>query len=227
MRRLTLPLLCSVAAAVLAAAVLGGCGGSSKQSTPAALKLQREDLLAVTRALKSVEAPVAREVQATKAAWPLIANGLPADTTAISGAPRAAQAANSAAQLNVPPLFSEAQAATLSGPAAQLAGLYRSYALLSSRGWKLLDATIEQVETGSPASARFARENAALYIESIYDGHFTLAQIGKKLLAGYRKLGGPADFGATLPQAEVDALAAAYSEARDRLHPHVGVRLGS
>jgi hypothetical protein len=222
MRLLTLPLLCSVAAAMLA-----GCGGSSRQSTPAALKLQREDLVAVTRALKSVEAPVAREVQATRAAWPSIASGLPADTSSISGSQRAADATNSASRLIVPPLFSESQAATLTGPAAQIAGLFRSYVLLSSRGWKLLDAKIDQVENGSPASARFARENAALYIESIYDGHFTLAQIGKKLLAAYRKLGGPADFGTTLTQAEVDVLARAYSEERDRLHPHVGVRLGS
>ena len=87
-------------------------------------------------------------------------------------------------------LFGEAQARTLTGPASQLAGLFRSYALLSARGWKLLDAGLAQIESGSPASARFARENAPLYIESIYDGHFTLAQIGKKLLAAYGKLGG-------------------------------------
>ncbi len=66
-----------------------------------------------------------------------------------------------------------------------------------------------------------------MYIESIYDAHFTLAQIGKKLLAGYEKLGGASDFGTALTQAEVNALAGAYSEASDRLHPHVGVRLGS
>jgi len=222
MRRSTLPLLCSVAAALLA-----GCGGAGKHSTPAALKLEREDLLAVTRALRSVEAPVAQEVRATRAAWPSIANGLPRDTTAISGSQLVADASASASRLIVPQLFSEAQAATLTGPAAQIAGLFRSYVLLSSRGWKLLDATIGQVEKGSPTSARFASENAALYIESIYDGHFTLAQIGKKLLAGYGKLGGSDDFGATLSQSEVDALAGAYSEARDRLHPHVGVRLGS
>ena len=47
-----------------------------------------------------------------------------------------------------------------------------------------------QIEHGSPASARFARENVALYIESVYDGHFDLAQIGKKLPAAYRTLGG-------------------------------------
>jgi hypothetical protein len=222
MRCLALLLLCSFAAAMPA-----GCGGSSKQTAPAALKLQREDLVAVARALTAVEAPVQREVEATKAAWPMIANGLPTDTKAISGTPRAANAANSASQLTVPQLFSEAQAATLTGPAAQIGGLFRSYALLSARGWKLLDAAIAQIAAGSSASGRFARENAALYIESVYDGHFTLAQIGKKLLAGYRKLGGPADFGATLSQAEVDALAEVYSEARARLHPHVGVRLGS
>jgi hypothetical protein len=222
MRGLSLVLL-----AGLAAGLLAGCGGSGKQSTPTALKLQREDLVAVTHALESVRAPVALEVAATKAAWPLIANGLPADTTTISRAPRAADAADGAAQLRVPALFSEQQAATLTGPASQLAGLFRSYVLLSARGWKLLDAAIDQVESGSPASARFARENAALYIESIYDGHFTLAQIGKQLTAAYRKLGGPADFGATLSEGEVDALAQTYSEASDRLHPHVGVRLGS
>ncbi len=209
------------------AAAIAGCGGTSRQSTPAAERLQREDLLASTRALKSAEMPVAREVVATKALWPTIANGLPADTTAISRDPRASDAARAAAQLKLPGLFSEAQAGRLTGPAAQLAGLFRSYVLLSSRGWKLLDATVGQVESGSRTSARFARENAALYIESIYDGHFTLAQIGKKLREGYSKLGGPAAFGAALSQAEVDELARSYSEASDRLHPHVGVRLGS
>jgi hypothetical protein len=67
----------------------------------------------------------------------------------------------------------------------------------------------------------------ALYIESVYDAHFTLAQVGRKLLDGYRKLGGARTFGARLAQRRVDALARAYSEASDRLHPHVRVRLGS
>ncbi len=66
-----------------------------------------------------------------------------------------------------------------------------------------------------------------LYIESVYDGHFGLAQIGKNLLAGYQKLGGPAAFGTALTQAEVARLAAAYSEPAVRLHPHPGVKLGS
>jgi hypothetical protein len=211
----------------IGALALAGCAGTSRQSTPAALKLQRDDLLAATRALASVRGSVSVEVGATKAAWTLIANGLPAEASSVSRATQAVSAAQSASELTVPSLFSEARAATLTGPASELAGVFRSYVLLSKRGWSLLDASLDQIATGTPAGAGFARANAPLYIESIYDGHFSLAQIGKKLLAGYAKLGGPADFGATLTQAEVDALAATYSEASDRLHPHVGVRLGS
>ena len=64
-------------------------------------------------------------------------------------------------------------------------------------------------------------------MESVYDGHFDLAQIGKQLPAAYRTLGGPTAFGQALTQAEVDALARTYSEASVRLHPHPGVRLGT
>ena len=73
----------------------------------------------------------------------------------------------------------------------------------------------------------FAHENVALYIESVYDAHFTLAQVGRKLHDGYRELGGPQAFGPALAPAEVSALERAYSEASDRLHPHGGVRLGA
>ena len=215
-------LLCGIVALALA-----GCGGTSRQSTPAALKLQREDLAAASRALKSVEGPVAAEVAATKSAWPLIANGLPATTSSLSGAGQVKRATEAAARLRLPVLFGEAQARSLTGPASQLAGLFGSYALLSARGWKLLDAELAQIASGPPVSARFARENAPIYIESIYDGHFTLAQIGKKLLAAYDKLGGAGAFGASLTQSQVDALARTYSEDRDRLHPHVAVRIGS
>ena len=221
------PLAGGALACLLAAAPLAGCGGSSRASTPAALKLQREDLIVVSHALRRVRAPIAREVAASKAAWPLIANGLPAEIAIVSRSPRARLAAASAAQLRLPAQFGEAQARTLTGPAAQISGLVRSYALLAARGWKLLDAAFAQIETASPANARFARANAPLYIESIYDAHFALAQVGKKLLAGYEKLGGAGEFGAELTQAEAQALADAYSEASDRLHPHVRARLGS
>ncbi|HEX3909945.1 MAG TPA: hypothetical protein VHW67_04490 [Solirubrobacteraceae bacterium] len=211
----------------LAIAAAAGCGSTGKASTPAALKLQREDLASASRALQSVEVPVAHEVAATKAAWPLIANGLPDELGSVSQAQAVKTAELSAAALRLPALFGEAQVRTLTGPAAQIAGLFRSYALLSARGWKLLNASLAQSESGSPRVARFARENAPLYIESIYDAHFTLAQIGKKLVAAYSKLGGAGDFGAALTQAEVDGLARTYSEASDRLHPHVAAEPGA
>ena len=198
---------------------------SSSSSDPAA-KLQRQDLAAVSRALARTQSSVGEAVTAGKRAWPLVVNGLSADMSATPRLPIAAAGA-SAARVKVPPLLEEGQAVSLTGPAAQLAGLFRTYIGLTSRGWKMIAASMDQIEHGPPASARFARDNVALYIESVYDGNFTLAQIGKHLRKGYRKLGGPATFAGNLSEQQVNALASAYSEAADRLHPHVGVRLGS
>jgi hypothetical protein len=217
--------LCVLLGAVPAGA-LSGCGGAHRSQ--AELRLEREDLVAVSRALKSVEAPVAVELAAARRAWPLVVDGLPsgAQGPASSRAPIAAAAA-SARMIPTPPLLSETQAASLTGPGSPLAGLFRDYTGLVSSGWTLIVAAIDQIEHGSPASARFARENVALYIESVYDGHFDLAQINKRLTDGYRELGGQSAFEDALTEAEVDALGDAYSEMTARLHPHVGVRLGS
>jgi hypothetical protein len=184
-----------------AAFALAGCGGSTP--SPRAMQLERADFVAVSRTLTKAQPSVSSEVAATKAAWHLVVNGLPADTGAT---PRQAirQAAERAIAVGVPALFEERQAAALTGPGSGIAGLFRS-----------------------PAGARFARANVDLYIECVYDANFGLAQIGKKLLSGYKKAGGPSAFGSSLTQAEVTALADAFSEARDRLHPHTGVRLGS
>jgi hypothetical protein len=190
-----------------------------------ALTLQRHDLAAVSRALKQAEGPAAHEVATTRTAWPLVANGLPGDTRALVR-PVAAAAA-SAAKLKLPTVFEEAPAASLTGPASGLAGLFRTYQGLAKRGWQQIGAAIAEIERGSPAAARFARENSPLYIESVYDAHFALAQTGKQLSRAYTMLGGAPAFGRTLTRAEVNALAEAYSEAADRLHPHAGVRLGS
>jgi hypothetical protein len=218
-----------VAALLLTTSALGslaaGCGGGSDVS-PAGRKLQREDLLAVSHALQGLEGQVGAEVRATKAAWPMVADGLPRDATRIDRTAIAAAAA-SAAAIALPDVLQEQRVVSLTGPAAELAGLFRSYALLSVRGWKLIGAALGQIEHGAPEAARFARQNAPLYIESVYDGHFILAKIGNKLSAAYDKLGGPAAFGMALSKREVKVLGDAYSEARDRLHPHVGVRLGS
>ena len=210
----------------LLAAALCGCGGAHRSQ--AELRLEREDLVAVSRALKRVQAPVAAELAAARRAWPPIVNGLPSSAQALAStrAPVAAAAA-SAASIPPPPLLGEAQAVILTGPGSPLSGLFRAYLGLTTRGWTLTSASIDQIAHGSPASARFARENVGLYIESVYDGHFDLAQIDKRLTDGYRELGGQAQFGSALTQAEVDALGAAYSEATARLHPHVGIRFGS
>jgi len=208
------------------AIAVGGCGGGGVLASSAGLRLQREDLLVVSHALQRVQGPVAAEVAASKAAWPHVADGLPANPSTVSRTP-IQTATEAAARLKLPAVFAETRSATLTGPASGLAGLFRSYSGLALRGWQLIGAAIDQIDHGSAAAKRFARANVALYIESVYDAHFSLAQIGKGLLSGYRKLGGARVFGATLTQAEVDGLAAAYSEASDRLHPHVGVRLGS
>jgi hypothetical protein len=210
---------------LLVGVLLAGCGGGHA-STSAEQRLQREHLIAVAQALERLEAPVSGEVAATKAAWPQIANGLPTDTTTVLRAPiRAAAAA--ASKLVLPALFEEATSSALTGPAAGLAGLFRSYSFLASRGWRLVEAALDQIEHGPPVAARFARANVALYIESIYDAHFGLGKIGKGLLKGYDELGGERMFGAALTRADVERLARTYSEERNRLHPHVGVRLGS
>jgi hypothetical protein len=218
-------LLVSSAAVVITTGALAGCGGG-RPTKPAELKLQREDLIAVVQALKSSEPPVSSEVADTKAAWPFVANGLPENLSPSIRAPIVAAGA-SAAKIALPMLFQEAQARALTGPASQVAGIFRTFTLLAARGWALIGAAIGQIEHGSPASARFARANVALYIESVYDSHFNLAQLDKKLRTGYRKLGGPAAFGAALTKRELDGVADFYSEPTTRLHPHVGVRLGS
>jgi len=165
------------------------------------------------------------EVAAAKLAWPFVVNGLPASTARARAPIRLA--AERAAALKLPRTFEEREAASLTGPGSPIAAIYRGFSALASRGWQLIDAAVQQVEHGSASSAGFARANVALYIDSVYDAHFGLAQIGKKLLHGYAELGGPATFGASLTQAEVDGLAQVYSEANVRLRPHVGVQLGS
>ena len=211
----------------LATIALGGCGGGGKTKAHQAMQgLEREDLAAVAHALSKTAAPIRAEVAATKAAWPLVVNGLPADPSTIPRPPIEAAAA-SAARLRTPTLLEEPAATAIAGPAAGLAAEVRNFIVLANSGWRMIGAAIDQIEHGPPTAARFARANVNLYITTVYDAHFGLAQIRKQLLAAYNKLGGPAAFGASLTQQEVDALAQTYSEPSDRLHPHTGVRVGS
>jgi hypothetical protein len=208
-----------------AALATAGCG-SQKGASQTGLRLQREDLASVSHALQRAQGSVEGELAAARAAWPLVANGVPANAVA-TARPLIRAASEQAARIVVPAPLQEAQATRLTGPGAQLAGLFRSFNGLARNGWRMIGAAIDAIERGPPAARRFARANVALYIESVYDAHFSVAQIGKKLVAGYRKLGDGSAFGTALSEGEVQALARSYSEATDRLHPHVGVRLGS
>ena len=216
-------LLASGAAALLLGLAGAGCGSSSRASQEG-LRLQREDLVASAAALLRAEPGVRAETAATRAAWPLVANGLPSALAPGEWA-KIAAAAQAASALKTPALFDELHAAELTGPAASVAGTFSSFAGLSYRGWQMLAYALT-AGAGGP-NARFARANAALYIESVYDGHFGLSQIGKKLIAGWKKLGGTGAFRSSLPRSEVERLAGAYSERELRLHPHDGVKFGS
>ena len=215
----------AVALLALAALAASGCGKAAPTS-PAELALEREDLVVVARALQSLAGQTESEVAATRAAWPSIAHGLPRRRTGLYPA-RVREAIESAGRLELPTVLDERNAASLTGPAYGIAGLYREFTGLASRGWGMLGGSIYQIEHGTPPAARFARENAPLYIDSVYDAHFGLGQIGKQLLAAYSKLGGEAVFGEALTQAEANGIAAVYSQGHDRLQPHVGVTLGS
>jgi len=218
----------AVATAIAVGVLLGGCGGGS--STTAIVKpvtrLEREDFVSVVHALAGAEPAMAKEVAATKSAWQLVANGLPRRPSAGTRV-TIETAGEAAAKLKLPALFGEREAAALTGPGSGPVGLFRTFVGLSSRGWQLIGSSIEAIEHGSPAAARFARANVALYIESVYDAHFSVAQIGKQIDAGYERLGGAAAFGWLLTEPEVGQLVETYSEANARLHPHVGVQLGS
>ncbi len=208
-----------------AALAVAGCGAGRKPA-PEELKLERADLTAVAHALSHEQPSVRSEVTATKAAWPLIVNGVPAHASTISR-PVLRTAAERGAALTLPQPLTEADTRSLTGPAASLAGIFRAFVILASRGWQLIGGSIDQIEHGSHTAARFARANVALYIDSVYDAHYSLSQIGKQVPIDYKRLGGATAFGASLTPAEVAALVAAYSEANDRLYPHAGVRLGS
>jgi hypothetical protein len=212
---------------MLAGAALGAGGcGSTRKAAPQELTLERADMVAVARALAAQEPAVRSEVAAAKAAWPLIASGLPAELNVRTS--QAVQSASTrAAAFKLPGLLTEREAKSLTGPASSLSGTFRAFSVLSARGWQLIGSAIEQIQHGTRVAARFARANVALYIESVYDAHYSVAQIGKQLPIDYNRLGGAAAFGSSLTPAEIDALSHAYAEANNRLYPHVRTRLGS
>ena len=207
------------------ALALAGCG-THKVATPGEARLENEDFLAVTAALVAAAPQVQSEVAAARAAWPAILGGVRRGPGSGTRA-RVRLAAERAAQVQLPTLFTESGAAQLTGPATRLAGRFRSFQTLGSRSWQLLDSYLEQIEHGSRSEARFARQNLPLYVESIYDAHFTISEIGKQLLAGYKTLGGAKTFGGSLTPSRIQQLADAYSAERIQLSPKERVKLGT
>jgi hypothetical protein len=212
---------------------IAGCGSSASSHAQSSreLALERAQFEQVSSQLSGLEAAVKREVGASRVAWPSIAGGLP--QTLESGLHTAVSAANARAKALPEPLFL-ANARKLTGPASGIAGIYESYEHLAQRGWNLTEAAIQTISSATAptgnglsqartaAQASFERANSPLYIDAIYDGHFDLSLLGKSLVSGYEKLGGPQAFGAALTQAQVNALAGAYSIPAARLEPHPG-----
>ena len=221
-----------VATILLAGAVtlLAGCGSDSSSHAQSSreLALERAQFEQVSSQLSGLEVAVKHEVAASRMAWPAIAGGLPQELR--SELSTVVSAANARAKALPEPSFL-ANARKLTGPASGAAGIYENYEQLAQRGWNLTAAAVQTIAsagstatdttaTTAAAQASFERANSPLYIDAIYDAHFDLSVLGKSLVSGYEKLGGPQAFGAALTQAQVNALAAAYSIPAVRLEPH-------
>jgi hypothetical protein len=190
------------------------------------VSLERADFIVLVHGLQGLEGELGNVGRADRAAWPYVVNGLSANPSGLARRQVAAAAAASAA-ITVPAVLEEADAAALTGPASPIGGLFGTFIRLVPRGWKLIEAAISEIQGGPEVDRAFARETVDLYIESVYDGSFTLAQIGRRLPGAYKDLGGPEALGGQLSEREVESLVAFYSESQFRLHPHTGVKLGS
>lgn len=220
-----------VATAILAfgaAGLLAGCGSGESNISRREYALERAQFEQVADELGEVRAAVHREVATSRGVWPLIYNGLPAriGVRLQNGVKAASEVAG-----DLPAPRFMAQQSTLTGPASSIAGLYEDYDRLAERGWRLTETGIAGIVSGPVSVQRFVRANSPLYIHAIYDGHFDLSLIAKKLLEGYekiedlseeRKFAGIGGFGPSLTQGQVSALAAAYSIPAVRLEPHPG-----
>jgi hypothetical protein len=225
-----------------AVALLAGCGSGSRAPGQSAreLTLERSQFEQVANELSTLQRAVKREVAASRAAWPSIADGLP---PTLPDSLRTAVSATSTSAKALPEPGFLANSSRLTGPAAGLAGIYENYEQLAQRGWTMTNAAVQTIANATAnrgaaanqsatangnataharatAQASFERANSPLYIDASYDAHFDLSLLGKSLLSGYEKLGGVQAFGAALTQSQINALAAAYSIPAVRLEPH-------
>jgi hypothetical protein len=199
----------------LAVVAFAGCGKHAPRA--AALRVERADLVLMARALRQLEGPVHGEVAAARAVWPALVGGLPHDASRATQL-QIATASARAGTISLPRFFDVE--GSLTGPAAQLSALMKDYARLTQRGWPVIAAAAGTKELRNPSAASFLRANSGLYIYCIYDGHYDLSLIGKKLQDAYGKLGGPRAFAGALGSGEVEALARGYSIEATRLARH-------
>ncbi|HEX5307761.1 MAG TPA: hypothetical protein VFW38_01640 [Solirubrobacteraceae bacterium] len=224
-------MIARVAAAILALCAIvsvASCGSGESSISRREYALERAQFEQVADELGEVQLAVHREVAASRAVWPLIYNGLPSHMSLrLQGGVKAASAV--AGALPAPRFMSKQS--NLTGPASGIAGVYEDYDRLAERGWRLTETGVSGIVAGPVSVERFVRANSPLYIDAIYDGHFDLSLIGKKLLDGYEKIeklskqkkfAGIGGFGSQLTQREIAALAAAYSIPAVRLEPHPG-----
>lgn len=187
--------------------------------------LASADLVAAARLFGNSEPAIEREVQAARAAWPYIYQGLPANPSErlkelLRHADEAAQA------IDVPDeRVPHAVTDPLLEPGAAPVATLETFDKLVKQSWAQLRAGAEL--GGDGRAERFVRENSGLYVGSIYDAHEQLGQTGKKLEDGYRELGGPDEFAGSLRQQEIEQLVATYSEQNIRLFPAVAPELGA
>ncbi len=217
--------------ALAAALALAACGSSNASSStattitsPTQVVLASADLVAAARLFGNSEPAIDREVQAARAAWPYIYQGLPARPSSrlrelLRRADEAAQA------ISVPERVPHAVTDPVLEPAAAPIATLENFNKLVKQSWAQLRAGTEP--GADPRAERFLRENSGLYVGSIYDAHEQLGQTGKKLEDGYRELGGPDEFAGSLRQQEVEQLAATYSEQNIFLFPAVAPELGA
>ena len=216
------------AAAARRALAAGGLR-QAQAGEPGGARAQREDLVVVAPRAAEPRGPDELGGGAPRGPpgrrWP---TGCRAEHAALTRR-RCARRSKRAARLQLPTLFDEQQAGRADRPGLldRRASTARSRAL-ASRGWQLIGSldprsnTARRPRRGSPAA------NVPLYIESVYDAHFGLGADRQAAAGGLQEARRPDRPSAVaLTQAEVDALADAYSEERNRLEPHVAVKLGS
>jgi hypothetical protein len=104
-------------------------------------------LVQLTHTLQRLQNPTAAEVAAARTAWPSLAGGLPTSATSALRVEVAA-ADSRAAALTLPAEVTTEGSVT--GPAAELAGMLKTYVRLTQRGWQYLATALA---AGSAAAA--------------------------------------------------------------------------